>query len=206
LLAASKSWRRWLTKSDPARILVAAIHGLSGEGSQMAKRRVLERLWRLRELEEEQSRLALEARVQDRDRIAQRLESATQGVVQSRRVFADRLGDPDTATRTGALAELGQARRRQAAIRPQFELAEIEVERGREEFLARRTGRRQLETLLERGQQAAREETARRAQQMLDDWYGRRRPSISSSNKSARLGSENAPRASGDLKTSMKSA
>jgi hypothetical protein len=31
-----------------------------------------------------------------------------------------------------------------------------------------------VETLLEREQKMAREETARRAQQMLDDWYGRR--------------------------------
>jgi len=36
----------------------------------MAKRQALKRLWRLREMEEEQSRLELEARVVDRNRVA----------------------------------------------------------------------------------------------------------------------------------------
>jgi flagellar export protein FliJ len=172
----------------------------------MPGKRTLERLWRLRELEEEQSRLALEERVQDRDRIVQRLESASRAAVQSRRIFAERLGDPDTAARTGALVELEHARRRQAAIRPQFEVAETNVEMGREEFLTRRTARRQLETLLEREHRAAREEIVRRAQQMLDDWYGRRQPGIAASRERARLETENSPRPSDDLKPSMNSA
>jgi flagellar export protein FliJ len=134
----------------------------------------LERLWRLRELEEEQSRLELEARVGDRNRAAQRLAGAVESGARSRKAFAAALGDPNTATRQGALLELEHARRRQAVLRPQLEQAEGELEIRREEFLARRTERRQVETLLEREQAMALEETARRAQQMLDDWYGRR--------------------------------
>ena len=141
----------------------------------MARSRVLERLWRLRELEEEQSRMALEARVVDRNRVAARLSEVREGAMRSRTALAAHLGDPDTAARTGALMELEQSRREQTEIGPRMEQAESEVELRREEFLARRTGRRQVETLLERGQEEAREAIARRAQQMLDDWYGRRR-------------------------------
>lgn len=142
----------------------------------MAKRNVLERLWRLRELEEEQSRLELEAQVAERNRIAQHLAEVSSGAARSRDEFVARLADLDTAARTGAMVELEQARRGQAAIRPRLEQAETEVEARREVFLTRRTGRRQVETLLDREREAARSETARRAQQMLDDWYGRRGP------------------------------
>ena len=142
----------------------------------MAKRNVLERLWRLRELEEEQSRLELEARVTERNRIARHLAEVSSGAARSRGEFVDRLADSDTAARTGALVELEQARRGQAAIRPRLDQAATDVELRRDEFLARRTGRRQVETLLDREREAARAETARRAQQMLDDWYGRRGP------------------------------
>ena len=142
----------------------------------MAKRNVLERLWRLRELEEEQSRLELESGVAERNRVAQELAEVTAEAARNRREFAARLGDSDTAARTGALVELGRARRWQSAIRPQLDKAEADVELRREEFLARRTTRRQVETLLDREREAARIETARRAQQMLDDWYGRRGP------------------------------
>jgi flagellar export protein FliJ len=142
----------------------------------MAKRNVLERLWRLRELEEEQSRLELGARVAERNRIAQNLAEVSANAATSRGEFVVRMGDPDTAARTGALVELEQARRRQTVIRPRLDHAETEVELRRGEFLTRRTGRRQVETLLDREREAARAETARRAQQMLDDWYGRRGP------------------------------
>ncbi len=172
----------------------------------MAKRQVLERLWRLRELEEEQCRLALEERVRHRDRIAQRLESASQSVALNRKAFTARLGDPDTAARSGALLELEQARRQQAAIRPQVEIAEAEVEQRREEFLMQRTERRQVETLLERERQAAREDTARRAQQVLDDWYGRRRPGLPLPETKTRFVDVDSPCASGNSKPSMKTA
>jgi hypothetical protein len=53
--------------------------------------------------------------------------------------------------------------------------AERELERQREEFLRRRVDRRQVETLVTEARLGAEQEAGRRAQQMLDDWYGRRR-------------------------------
>jgi flagellar export protein FliJ len=141
----------------------------------MAKGRALERLWRLRELEEEQSRVELESKVLDRRRVETQLAEATESAAHSRQVFADRLADPDTSARAGAILELEQARRSEAVLRPRWENAAAEVERQREEFGVRRTGRLQVETLLDREREAEREDAIRRAQQMLDDWYGRRR-------------------------------
>lgn len=118
--------------------------------------------------------MALEARVAQRNRVAETLAEAALGVARSRREFTDRLGDPDTAARTGALVELERDRLHRETLLPQWERAEADVEAGRQEFLTRRTERQQAETLLEQERQAAARETARRAQQMLDDWFGRR--------------------------------
>jgi hypothetical protein len=41
-------------------------------------------------------------------------------------------------------------------------------------FQMRRTGRRQVETLLDQEHAKVLEEAGRRAQRMIDDWYGRR--------------------------------
>jgi len=166
----------------------------------MANRRVLERLWRLRGLEEEQSRMALEACVAERNRAEETLADAGRSVARSRGEFVARLGDANTAARAGALLELERNRRYREALRPRLASAEAEVLAGREEFLLRRTGRRQVETLLEQEQQQKAQETARRAQQMLDDWYGRRTaaarapagPRASSRNRETDSGRESA--------------
>jgi flagellar export protein FliJ len=142
----------------------------------MAKRRVLERLLRLRELEEELSRVDLETAVGARNRLAGELAAAAGRQAQAHRGFAASLGDPDTADRTGAVIAMERACKQRLRIEPRLRSAEQEVMRQREEFLARRTGRQQVETLLEQEHRTQQEEVARRAQQMLDDWYGRRPP------------------------------
>ena len=140
----------------------------------MAKRRVLQRLLRLRELEEELSRLELEAAVGERNRVAGELAAAVKRHAHGREVFAAAIGEPDTAGRTGAVMAMEQARKQRIRVEPRLETADREVVRQREEFLTRRTGRRQVETLVDREQLAAQEAVSHRAQQMLDDWYGRR--------------------------------
>lgn len=142
----------------------------------MANRRVLSRLLRLRELEEEMSRMELESAVGDRNRVAGEFAAAVNRQALGRQGFLVSIGDPDTAGRTGAVISMEQARKLSARIAPMLEAADREVVRRREEFLSRRTGRQQVETLVEGEQQALKEEAGRRAQQMLDDWYGRRSP------------------------------
>jgi flagellar export protein FliJ len=142
----------------------------------MAVQRILRRLQRLRELEEEQSRLELEAAVGNRNRVAQELAAAVQQQIQGRTDFVNGISEEDASGRTGAVIEIEQARRQRLRIEPRLEAADIEVAKQREEFMARRTGRQQVETLVDQERKTEREEAGRRAQQMLDDWYGRRGP------------------------------
>ena len=142
----------------------------------MANRRVLSRLLRLRELEEEMSRMELEGAVGDRERVAGELAAAVNRQALGRQGFLVSIGDPDTAGRTGAVISMEQARELSVRIASRLEAADREVIRRREEFLSRRTDRQQIETLVQREQLTLREEAGRRAQQMLDDWYGRRSP------------------------------
>ena len=146
----------------------------------MAEKRVLARLLKLRVLEEELSRAELEAAVAARNRIEMEMSAAEGRRVRGRRTFADALGDVDTAERTGGVMEMEQAKLLRLRIQPRLKAADTEAVRQREEFLARRTSRRQVETLIDNQRQQAGIEAGRRAQQMLDDWYGRRvKPEIS---------------------------
>jgi hypothetical protein len=137
-------------------------------------KRVLNRLLRIRELEEEQSRLEFEFAVANRDRVFQARSAAVARQALGRSIFVAEASNRDTAGRTGAVIEMEQARRLLPLIEAHLAPAEAEVERKREAFLERRVARLQVETLESEERLAVREETARRAQQMLDDWYGRR--------------------------------
>jgi flagellar export protein FliJ len=137
-------------------------------------RRVLTRLLRLRELEEEQTRIQLESAVGDRDRVQEDLAQTADYLTQGRQSFRASVTNRDAMGRTGAVLETEQARQQRLRILPRLQAAEAEVTRQREEYLLRRTGRRQVETLVENEKEMAAVETARRVQQILDDWYGRR--------------------------------
>jgi hypothetical protein len=69
-----------------------------------------------------------------------------------------------------------QARGAAERLKVGLKAAHEETGRRREAYLACRTGRRQVETLLENRRLEGELARARRAQQTLDDWYGRRKP------------------------------
>jgi hypothetical protein len=140
----------------------------------MVIKRTLNRLLRLRELEEELSRLQLEIAVAERSRRKQEVALAASSQAQGRRSFAAGIGEQNQLIRTAGLLESEEARKRLLRLQPYLETADLEVTRQQAEFLSCRTGRRQVETLLENEMTQAEVETGRRAQQMLDDWYGRR--------------------------------
>ncbi len=142
----------------------------------MSGTRVLQRLLRLRELQEEQSRVELEAAVGNRNRVAQELAAAASRQAQGRRAFMAGIYVQDATGRTACSVEMEQAEKTRPRIAARLEAADAEVARQREVFLAHRISRRQVETLVSAEQAALKEEAARRMQQMLDDWYGRRPP------------------------------
>jgi hypothetical protein len=139
----------------------------------MAAKRLLTQLLRLREIEEEQSRRELEVAVGNQNQVEREMEVARRRQSQGRGRFVSGISDQDTAGRTGGAIEMELASAQRARIEPRLYAAEAEVSRQREEFLLRRMGRRQVETLIEDAQAERESEICRRAQQILDDWYGR---------------------------------
>lgn len=141
----------------------------------MSAHNTLVRLCRLRSMEEDQSRLELERTVQERNRVETQLEEVRRQGREARQDWVNSIVDTDAATRSCALAEMARAANLGRVLRPSLVEAEDAVLRQREEFLRRRTRRKQLETLADNARKAAEADAERRAQQMLDDWYGRKR-------------------------------
>jgi flagellar export protein FliJ len=141
---------------------------------EMGMRKTLDRLERIRRLEEEQSRLELEAAVVERNHLLQLKEQASGQRTDGRRQFAAGVLDQKPLERQRGLMAMEQASRVEQWLAPAVTEADQEVERQRTEFLHRRTARLQVETLADEERRKSAAEVARRAQQMLDDWYGRR--------------------------------
>jgi hypothetical protein len=140
----------------------------------VAVSRVLRRLLRIRILKEEQSRTALEAGMGE----LRALQAA-----QAASVFRDRQGRRlvETSAETGelldrlaGLEEQQAAGRWQQSLVPRIQHAEQEIAGLREEYLARRVERRQVETLVEESEARTAADADRRSQQGLDDWFRNR--------------------------------
>jgi len=142
----------------------------------MSVKPVLARLLRLRELEEEQSRLELEAAVAAQGSVERERNAVAQRQASERRAFVAGVEGGDYRVCTGAIVEMEQARSERGRIEVRLAGVENEVRRQREEFIARRTSRKQVSTLVDAAREESEVEVARRVQQMLDDWYGRRGP------------------------------
>ncbi len=140
----------------------------------MAVSRSLRRLLRIRNLEEEQSRLALESALGE----LRHLESALSATVeQDRRGWRLATASASTGELTDRLAGLEETRaasRRAAALGPRIAGAELDVSALRQEFLVMRVERRQAETLITEIEARDAAAAGRRSQQALDDWFGER--------------------------------
>lgn len=146
----------------------------------MAGSRVLKRLARLRELEEEQSRLELEYAARQRAEVADGVNAAAEARAAGRRSFVRGVVEGDGLERVVGLTTMRQAEGRRTALLPYLAEADRQLALQRDEYLMRRTERRQVETLMAEQRAEEEREAARRAQQMLDDWYGRKRKPIES--------------------------
>jgi hypothetical protein len=131
-------------------------------------------LLKIRSLEEEQRRIALESAVAE----LHRLEDALAGARTRERTGRERITESarggDATDRMAGMVETSAARRRIGALKPRIAAAEWEASQRREEFLAKRTERRQAETLIGETEAADAVVEGRRSQQSLDDWYGMR--------------------------------
>jgi len=141
----------------------------------VAVSRALRRLLRVLEIEEEQSRAALESALSDLRRLEQALAAAAERDRGGRRLVAASAYTGQLPDRLAGLEETRAATRHATSLVPCIADAKRGLEAVREDFLAKRVERRQAETLIREAEARDAVETTRRAQQALDDWY-RNRP------------------------------
>jgi hypothetical protein len=140
----------------------------------MAVSRALRRLLRIRNLEEEQSRLALESALGDLNRLESALAANIDREIRGRRLIGASARTGQVPDRIAGIEETRSAGHHAATLGPKIEAGEGEIMARREEFLMKRVERRQAETLIQETEAREALEAARHGQQTLDDWYSSR--------------------------------
>jgi flagellar biosynthesis chaperone FliJ len=169
----------------------------------VAVSRALRRLLRIRELEEEQSRMALESAVGDLSRLQQALAATAERDRRGRRLVHASAASGEFRDRLAGLEETRTAGRLVTVLGPRIEETAKDVAALREDYLEQRVERRQAETLIEEGQARDAVEADRRSQMALDDWFRNRlhgagakeraRETSVRQNKPAKRGGQNEP-------------
>jgi len=131
----------------------------------------LRRLFRIRDLEEEQCRLALESAQSELNRLEQALVATVERKRRGRQLVGTSAHTNELPDRLAGLEETRAAERFAAALAPRIKDMQMNVNARREEFLQKRVERRQAETLIQETEIKDAVETGRREQQSLDDWY-----------------------------------
>ncbi|MGA2168053.1 MAG: hypothetical protein ABSG62_07550 [Terracidiphilus sp.] len=140
----------------------------------MAASRALRQLLRIRDIEEEQSRLALESALSQLNRLEHALAATAERDRRGRRLVDASARTGELPDRLAGLEETRAAGRHAAALAPRIADAELGVAARRREFLLKRVERRQAETLIQEAEARDAVEAGRREQQALDDWFRNR--------------------------------
>ena len=123
--------------------------------------RSLRRLLRIRDLEEEQSRLALESALGELNRLQHALAASTERDRRGRKLVGTSVRTGELPDRVAGLEETLAAGRRTAVLAPRIAQTELEVVALREEFLGKRVERRQAQTLIEENEARDAEEAVK---------------------------------------------
>jgi hypothetical protein len=137
----------------------------------LAVPRFLPRLLRVLELEEEQRQSALESAIAELRRLQSALSAAVAGQQQGRRLIAASVQADNCEDRLAGIEQVRSAAGFEQKLLLLIPEAEDEATRARDEFLAKRVERRQVETLLEAAQAKSNLESLCRTQALLDEWY-----------------------------------
>jgi flagellar biosynthesis chaperone FliJ len=137
----------------------------------VAVSRSLRRLLRIRDLEEEQLRMALESAMGELHTLENALSRANLRERVGRKLVDDSAHTGEFSDRQAGFVEGDAARRHATALAPRIALAEENADEVRQAFLEKRVERRQAETLIETAEALDAVEAARKAQDGLDDWY-----------------------------------
>jgi hypothetical protein len=137
----------------------------------MAVARVLKRLLRIRDLEEEQGRMALETAVGNLRRLQNAQAAGIELDRRGRRLVLSSADSGELPDRLAGTEETHFSKRIGLALAPRIVGAQKNVTQVREGYLAKRVERRQAETLIEEAQARDVLDGGRRSQQALDDWF-----------------------------------
>jgi flagellar export protein FliJ len=129
----------------------------------------LRRLLRIRELEEEQSRIALETALGEMNRLKAALLGTAQRGQEARRLLASSLQSGNPTDRVACLHEMGATDNLASALSRKLATAAPEMVRLRERLLAKRILRQQAESVIKESDARAESEEERRNQRDLDD-------------------------------------
>ena len=131
----------------------------------------IRRLLRVRELEEEQCAAALESAIGEWKRLQTAQAAARERERRGRWLVAASAASGEVADRVAGMEEARSAGLRATALEPRIQAAEEEVKSRRQEFLAKRVERRQVELLIEQAGLEEARESERRAQREADQWF-----------------------------------
>ena len=137
--------------------------------------KALERLLRIRALEEEQRRASMESALGELDSLKRAREAAAETERNGRARVGSSAASGSVVDRQAALVEMQAGRRRSRMLAARIAASEREAALRREEFLQKRVERRQAGTLVEQALAQEEIEAGRRLQQTMDDWYGARK-------------------------------
>ena len=137
----------------------------------MAVSRALRRLLRIRELEEEQGRIALEAALGAATRLRQAQAATFERGRRGRVLVGASALSGELPDRLAGLEETHAAERFSLALIPRIANAEEDVSNLREDYLTTRVERRQAETLIQEAEARDALDAERKSQQGLDDWF-----------------------------------
>lgn len=137
----------------------------------MAVSRAMGRLLRIREMEEEQSQTALERAVGEQRRLELAKASAKQRERAGRMLLAASTATGELVDRVAGVEQVRSAQRHEEVLQPRLADAERMVGVQRQEFLAKRVERRQVESVVRKHEAEESVETERRTQRELDDWF-----------------------------------
>ena len=133
--------------------------------------RMLPRLRRVREAEEQQKRSVLSSALQELHRLEAALKRAHERARAGRTIVIASSHSGESADRIAGLEETAAADRLAAALATRIHIAEAHIVVAREAFLAARMQRRQAETLLDLDVARDSAEAKRKGQAALDDWH-----------------------------------
>lgn len=133
--------------------------------------KALKRLLRIRDLEQEQHRIALQSALSELRRLEIALGSATERERRGRGelVASVRAGEHEERHPAQVETEIGHSHA--LVLAPRIVRAEAETARRRQAFLLKRLEHCQAETLIRETEAADEIEELRRGQQRLDEWY-----------------------------------